>query len=50
MLKKWKWLPVSSEVNFTVEKRTLRLDFCMGGESTEQSQKDCIQQTKLACS
>ncbi|PKH87724.1 energy transducer TonB [Colwellia sp. Bg11-28] len=50
MLKKWKWLPVSSEDSFTVEKRTLRLDFCMGGESTERSQKDCIQQTKLACS
>jgi len=50
MLKKWQWVPVSTEGISTVEKRTLRLDFCMGGESTELSQKHCIQQTKLACS
>ncbi|WNC68803.1 energy transducer TonB [Thalassotalea nanhaiensis] len=48
MLKKWKWVPVSA-VEFTSEKRTLRLDFCMGEESTEQSQQACKQQTQLAC-
>lgn len=50
MLKKWHWVPVSSQQKLTLEKRTIRLDFCLGGESTEQSQQYCIQQTKLACS
>ena len=50
MLKKWKWVPASTVAETTSEKRTLRLDFCMGGESTEQAQKACKQQTKLACS
>ncbi|MBA6293790.1 energy transducer TonB [Colwellia sp. MB3u-70] len=49
MLKKWKWVPVLTGSDISPEKRTLRLDFCMGGESTEQSQKACIQQTQLAC-
>ena len=50
MLKKWKWAPASTVVETALEKRTLRLDFCMGGESTEQSQQACKQQTQLACS
>ncbi|MCJ8294632.1 MAG: energy transducer TonB [Colwellia sp.] len=50
MLKKWKWIPTSTLVNLAPEKITLRLDFCMGGESTELSQKTCKQQKKLACS
>ncbi len=50
MLKKWKWVPASTIAETTTEKRTLRLDFCMGGESTEQAQRACKQQTKLACS
>ncbi len=49
MLKKWKWIPASSVAEIAPEKRTLRLDFCMGGESTEQSQIACKQQTQLAC-
>ena len=49
MLRKWKWVPVLSESNATAEKRTLRLDFCMGGESIEQAQEMCKQQAKLAC-
>ena len=49
MLKKWKWIPASSDAEIAPEKRTLRLDFCMGGESTEQSQIACKQQTQLAC-
>jgi TonB family protein len=49
MLKKWKWIPASSVAETAPEKRTLRLDFCMGGESTEQSQIACKQQTQLAC-
>lgn len=47
MLKKWKWIPVSAITES--EKRTIRLDFCIGGESTEQSQEACIAQTKLYC-
>mgnify|MGYP000374418433 CR=1 FL=1 len=50
MLKKWKWVPASTVSETTSEKRTLRLDFCMGGESTDQAQKACKKQTKLACS
>ncbi len=50
MLKKWKWVPASTVAETTPEKRTLRLDFCLGGESTEQAQKACKQQAKLACS
>ena len=49
MLKKWKWVPVSTVAESVPEKRTLRLDFCMGGESKEQSQDACKQQTQLAC-
>jgi TonB family protein len=50
LLKKWKWIPMSNTVDIGSEKRTLRLDFCMGGESTELSQKNCKKQTQLACS
>ena len=47
MIKKWKWVPTSVET--ISEKRTLRLDFCMGRESIEQAQNACKEQTKLAC-
>ncbi len=50
MLKKWQWVPVSTKQKVRLEKRTIRLDFCLGGESIEQSQQYCIQQAKLACS
>ncbi|KGJ90169.1 energy transducer TonB [Colwellia psychrerythraea] len=50
MLKKWHWVPVSSQQKPRLEKRTIRLDFCLGGKSIEQSQQYCLQQTKLACS
>lgn len=49
MLKKWKWVPSSTASESAPEKRTLRLDFCIGGESTEQSQIACKQQTQVAC-
>jgi protein TonB len=49
ILRKWKWVPASTVAEYAPEKRTLRLDFCMGGESTEQSQMACKQQTQLAC-
>ena len=47
MLKKWKWVPAATET--APEKRILRLDFCMGGESIEQAEQACKQQAKLAC-
>ena len=50
MLKKWKWIKTSPENEAALEKRIIRLDFCMGEESTEQSQQACKQQTQLACS
>lgn len=49
MLKKWKWVPAENVAETAPEKRILRLDFCMGGDSTEQAEKACKQQTKLAC-
>jgi len=49
MLKKWKWVPSATVAETTSEKRTLRLDFCMGGESTQQAEMVCKQQAKLAC-
>ncbi len=49
MLKKWKWVPAETVAETAPEKRTLRLDFCMGGESVEQAQKACKQQAKLTC-
>lgn len=49
MLKKWKWVPASTNSDPVPEKRTLRFDFCMGGESIEQAQNACKQQTKLTC-
>jgi protein TonB len=49
LLKKWKWVPASTIADSAPEKRTLRFDFCMGGESIEQAQNYCKQQTKLAC-
>jgi TonB family protein len=49
MLKKWEWVPTSTVADSVPEKRTLRFDFCMGGESIEQAQNACVQQTKLAC-
>ena len=49
MLQQWKWVPAKTVTEGVTEKRTVRLDFCMGGESTEQSQNACKQQTQLAC-
>jgi protein TonB len=49
MLKEWEWVPTSTVADSVPEMRTLRFDFCMGGESIEQAQNACLQQTKLAC-
>ena len=50
MLKRWHWVPVSSTTTAVAEKRTLRLDFCMGGDSLAQSEQACKRQAQLACS
>jgi len=47
MLQKWQW--VSTAAAAMPEKRTLRLDFCIGGESLAQSVQACKQQAQLAC-
>ncbi|WP_299570179.1 TonB family protein [uncultured Shewanella sp.] len=49
MLKKWKWILASNAVDASSEKRTLRLDYCIGEDSTEQTQKMCKQQSQLTC-
>lgn len=50
MLKKWQWVPAAPAVQPAEEKRTLRLDFCMGGESVSQAEQACKQRVQLACS
>ncbi len=57
MLKKWQWVPVAPAGSLAApavqpaeEKRTLRLDFCMGGESVAQAEQACKQRVQLACS
>jgi len=47
MLQKWQW--VSTAAAAMPEKRTLRLDFCIGGESLAQAVQICKQQAQLAC-
>ncbi|MCU8091666.1 energy transducer TonB [Shewanella sp. SM20] len=49
ILKKWNWVPTAATNVMTSERRTIRLDFCIGNESTEQSQNACKQQTQLVC-
>lgn len=49
MLKKWKWIPVSTAGEAKTEKRTLRLDFCIDDQSSEQTLQMCQQRTQLAC-
>ncbi|WP_348730248.1 TonB family protein [Rheinheimera texasensis] len=50
MLKKWQWVPAAPAGTLAAEKRTLRLDFCMGGESTAQAEQACKRRAQLACS
>ncbi|MDO6426975.1 energy transducer TonB [Thalassotalea sp. 1_MG-2023] len=49
LINNWKWLPTPETTKPASEERVLRLDFCMGGESIEQSQSACKQQTRLVC-
>jgi len=49
LLKKWKWQPFDNQVIKSVQRRVIRLDFCMGGESIEQAQQLCRQQAQLDC-
>lgn len=48
ILKTWKWAPTSTVK--TAEKRTVRLDYCLGETSSAESEKQCKQQAQLACS
>ena len=49
LLKNWKWIPTSNTATKALEKRTMRFDYCMGGESLELAEKSCKQKAKLAC-
>jgi outer membrane biosynthesis protein TonB len=49
MLKKWKWVPVSTEGVPISEKRIIRLDYCLGDQSAEESQAFCKQQAQVVC-
>jgi TonB family protein len=50
MLKKWKWVPTSTKASSTSEKRMIRLDYCLGGQSVAESQTFCKQQAQVVCS
>ena len=49
MLQKWHWTPTSTLTEPVAEKRTLRFDFCIDGDSTEQAEEACKQQTLISC-
>lgn len=49
LLKSWRW-QVANNQQAVLEHKVIRLDFCMGGDTIEQAQQQCIAQSRLACS
>ncbi|MDQ9090214.1 energy transducer TonB [Pseudoalteromonas haloplanktis] len=49
LLKSWHW-QVAEGQQAALEHKVIRLDFCIGGDSEEQAQQQCIAQSQLACS
>ncbi len=48
-LRKWKWINVSDKPVKDIESRKVRIDYCIGGKSEEESQLLCQQQAKREC-
>jgi outer membrane biosynthesis protein TonB len=48
IIKKLKWQETKHGISKAQEK-VIRLDYCIGGESFQEVQKRCIEQTKLSC-
>tara|TARA_Y100000034_G_scaffold135388_1_gene207120 strand:- start:2103 stop:2495 length:393 start_codon:yes stop_codon:yes gene_type:complete len=49
IIKKWKWVQ-SSNGESKKEEKIVRLDYCLGGKSTEEAEAICLKQSKLKCS
>ncbi|MCG9731828.1 energy transducer TonB [Shewanella sp. Isolate13] len=50
IVKKWNWQSVNDEVITSLEKRTFRIDYCLGGESAAATAAQCKAQVLLNCS
>ncbi|MGO2371920.1 energy transducer TonB [Pseudoalteromonas sp. KG3] len=49
LLNSWHW-QVANNKQAALEHKVIRLDFCIGGDTIEQAQQQCIAQSQLACS
>ncbi|GIU46849.1 hypothetical protein TUM4438_23860 [Shewanella sairae] len=49
-VKSWRWQQADSLSTVIGEKRTIRLDYCLGTESAASSQAQCQRQAQLNCS
>ena len=47
-IRKWKWVNSSGAAN-APEQKLIRLDFCMGGSTTEEAEARCKVQATAAC-
>ncbi|GAA5140328.1 energy transducer TonB [Thalassotalea piscium] len=48
VIKKWRWKNISGQPN-QAEEKTIRLDFCLGGNSEEEAIARCAEQANLKC-
>ncbi|PKM17792.1 MAG: energy transducer TonB [Gammaproteobacteria bacterium HGW-Gammaproteobacteria-15] len=48
VIKKWQWVNNSSVAN-AAEQKLIRLDFCIGGSTTEEAEARCKVQAALPC-
>jgi len=48
-IRKWNWVNLKSEGDATLESKIVRIDYCIGGSSTEESNKLCKQQSERQC-
>ena len=48
-IRKWKWVNQKNDEAKEVESKTVRIDYCIGGSSTEESNKLCKKQSERQC-
>lgn len=49
IIKKWNWVQAKNGQP-VAEEKIIRLDYCLGGSSTEEAKAMCVKQSKLNCS
>lgn len=49
IVKKWNWQATNSGISPSLEKRTVRIDYCLGHESAQITSAQCKAQSKLNC-